>query len=489
MTKRICSIALMLCVLFCSHSSAAPPQAETIYHAVIIMGQKVGYTTETITHTPEKVITAGRMHLVLKRGDVELPMTFHKKVEETPAGKLLRFEVIEQAGLLKKSTVGVMGDNGKLEVTTIMAGQEKKVTIDYPEGALMSHGEDLARKKQGLKPGTSYQLLLFMTDSLTAHKVDVTIERKEQIDLFGRLVEATRAKEVMHVPQAEIVATIHYDDNYTGLRAEAPMVGMMFTMIACDKAFALSKAKSSVDFLDALMVTSPKPIPLAAKKVILTLKPKTDKKVTIPETAAQKVEGGDEGTITVTVERPPLGGAQARPYSGNNDAALAALKPTPYVQSDAKPIAEKAKEVVRSTSSAAEAANTLAAWVGRHINTKDLSVGQASALEVFKSKTGDCSEHAVLLAALCRAAGIPARLASGLMYAPSYHGRENVFVGHQWTQVYVSDKWVDIDATLPSPHYTASRITLSTDLGDDTGWWVLLNSLGSFEIVDVEVAD
>ena len=40
----------------------------------------------------------------------------------------------------------------------------------------------------------------------------------------------------------------------------------------------------------------------------------------------------------------------------------------------------------------------------------------ATAAEVARSREGDCTEHAVLLAALARARGIPARVAMGLVY-------------------------------------------------------------------------
>jgi len=63
-------------------------------------------------------------------------------------------------------------------------------------------------------------------------------------------------------------------------------------------------------------------------------------------------------------------------------------------------------------------------FVGDHIDEKNLSIGYASALEVAQSKQGDCSEHAVLAAAICRAAGIPARVATGLVYVEEFMARK-----------------------------------------------------------------
>ena len=57
---------------------------------------------------------------------------------------------------------------------------------------------------------------------------------------------------------------------------------------------------------------------------------------------------------------------------------------------------------------------------------------------------GDCSEHAVLLAATCRARGIPARVAIGLLYS----AEDQAFQYHMWNEVWIKDRWIPLDATL-----------------------------------------
>ena len=83
--------------------------------------------------------------------------------------------------------------------------------------------------------------------------------------------------------------------------------------------------------------------------------------------------------------------------------------------------------------------------VRSHINRKDLMKGDASALETFRSRQGDCTEHATLLCAALRIAGIPARIEVGLVYAPDYGG----WVGHAWNQAYVGGRWVHLDSAYP----------------------------------------
>ena len=54
--------------------------------------------------------------------------------------------------------------------------------------------------------------------------------------------------------------------------------------------------------------------------------------------------------------------------------------------------------------------------VHTHISSKHLSTAYASASETARTGSGDCTEHAVLLAALLKARGIPARVCHGLVY-------------------------------------------------------------------------
>jgi transglutaminase-like putative cysteine protease len=67
-----------------------------------------------------------------------------------------------------------------------------------------------------------------------------------------------------------------------------------------------------------------------------------------------------------------------------------------------------------------------------------------SALDTLESRVGDCNEHAVLLAALARAAGIPAEVEAGLVWL---RGR---FYYHAWNALYLRDRggWITADAVL-----------------------------------------
>ncbi|MEO7993361.1 MAG: transglutaminase domain-containing protein [bacterium] len=117
-----------------------------------------------------------------------------------------------------------------------------------------------------------------------------------------------------------------------------------------------------------------------------------------------------------------------------------------YVQPDNPEIQAQAKAILVGVAPKddTERAYQIARWVHENL-LKCLVPMTPNAVEVLESKRGDCGEHAVLTAALCRAAGIPAKVNYGLVYTPHY-GAGYFF--HAWNSVYLKDRWVEIDATL-----------------------------------------
>ena len=159
-------------------------------------------------------------------------------------------------------------------------------------------------------------------------------------------------------------------------------------------------------------------------------------------------------------------------------------QPNDWLQSDAPEIVALARKGAAGAKSPREQMQQLESFVRQFIRTKDLSIGYASALEVAKRPEGDCTEHAVLLAALGRALGIPTRVVDGLAYVDSYAGRQHVFVPHAWTQAYVDGHWQSFDAALAG--FDAGHVVLSYGDGDPWRFFAAFNTLGRIRIDAVE---
>ena len=105
-----------------------------------------------------------------------------------------------------------------------------------------------------------------------------------------------------------------------------------------------------------------------------------------------------------------------------------------------------AKQAIGDVKKPYSIADRLRKYVTKIIKEKNLNIGFASASEVCRNKEGDCSEHAVLLAALGRVHKLPSRIVIGLVYVPWFAGTADVFGFHMWTQFFIDGKWVDFDA-------------------------------------------
>jgi hypothetical protein len=173
----------------------------------------------------------------------------------------------------------------------------------------------------------------------------------------------------------------------------------------------------------------------------------------------QKVLAVEDDVVTLEVARNVLNKEKA------SDAQRRAyLRSDRYIQSDHPDIRAVADSIAASTpveksDGAAETfVREVSAWVNGHIRTKSYGQGFASALDVLRTREGDCTEHAVLLAALLRAGGVPARTAVGLVYSGG------ALIGHMWTEAYV-DYWRSVDALDPDNNPVRIRIAVSSDEG------------------------
>ncbi len=109
--------------------------------------------------------------------------------------------------------------------------------------------------------------------------------------------------------------------------------------------------------------------------------------------------------------------------------------------------AAKAVAGLLATASDWDKAVAVERWVNANMKAFEFSQAMATADNVAKTLSGDCTEYAMLAAAMCRAVGVPSRTALGVVYAPGKDGKP-FLAYHMWTEVYAGEQWVPIDATL-----------------------------------------
>ncbi|MFO0872977.1 MAG: transglutaminase domain-containing protein [Phycisphaerales bacterium] len=263
---------------------------------------------------------------------------------------------------------------------------------------------------------------------------------------------------------------------------------------------------ASPDVLSSTMVQLPRPIPdsLRSSSATYRLSATEGDLPDLPSAGAQRFERVDAGhAIVRELKNEPL------PASAAEIADSAFRAPSPMIDFDDDRVKAILADALKGHEAAfaAETAERLRAYVNRFIRTKGLATAFATAGETARSREGDCSEHAVLLCALLRGAGVPARVAVGLVYADDFAGKRNVFAWHMWTQALIPEQtespaqgappaprsfWVDFDATLPGAtrFHAAHILTGATALAEgamDPQLAAIVPLLGKLRIEVVEV--
>lgn len=457
---------------------------ETQYCALLMDNQKIGYTIHIRAVEGTKVTTTEKMSMTIGRGPTAMTIKAVEKCIETLQGKPIAFESVMDITGTSQKTSGRFNDKGKIEITTQAAGVQNSQLIDYPQDAIMAEGIRLLQIKMGLEEGTSYKTSIFSPSLLSVIPAQINVKAKTPIDLFGRVTQLTKVEVILQAPGASITTTSYVDSELRSLKTVMPAMGMIIQMVACDKAFALSENANVVDFIDKLLVKSPVELKDIANKKSITycLVAKDGKKLEIPAGDNQQIQQVKPSVVNVTVKPLEAAKDEPFPYKGTDPVALEALKPTQYVQSSHKEIADLARHAVTGAQNSAQAVKQIESFVAGYITEKDLSVGYGSALDVARSRQGDCSEHAVLTTAMCRAVGIPARIVCGLVYVDEFMDKKNVFGGHAWAEAFIAGKWIAIDATRAPTGFSPAHIKLTTGNGDPADFFAMTNTLGRFKI-------
>ena len=162
----------------------------------------------------------------------------------------------------------------------------------------------------------------------------------------------------------------------------------------------------------------------------------------IPATCFQKK---GNGTLTVSSDA-----AECKNLPEPSD-----TQPNIIEDSNNPEIIRAAQKIVLGAPNQREMVKRIAKFVYKHISNKNYNHGNMSAGEVLRSKSGDCTEHSALFAALSRAAGIPAKMVYGVVL-----NSKGVFFFHNWNEVFADGIWISVDSTFNMEEADSSRITL-----------------------------
>ena len=257
--------------------------------------------------------------------------------------------------------------------------------------------------------------------------------------------------------------------------------------IIMPKTEALSPVNEVPELMVSLFVEPNKPIAKNASKLTMRVKTKDGSKITLPSVGMQTVILNEDGTATVSVDLSAPSIATEKELA--DESYLAASAICDDTDEAVIAIAKDALAGLPEEASTSNRALALRTKVSKHINEKNMSTAFASASQTARSKKGDCSEHAVLLCGVLRAADIPSRGVMGMVYVPNLGGPNGVFGWHMWSQALIDGKWVDLDATLDSPYSVGHIATITSALSDEDFGAEMSSIIATIGNLEVEIVD
>jgi hypothetical protein len=469
------------------------PMEESIIHesglileewlTVSFLGAKIGYV-----HTVIKEIKEGG-HLLETRAVMKLKVA--EEIQITSLSEEAFFdEKMELKGFYYRQTIGNQGLEvtgkpaaGGLELKTRPTGGEEKTTIlerEEPIFPISSLGLILFHR--GVQEGKKYKLSALLEPLLTVVPVEITVGPMESVDLNGEKKEGFR----ITAAYGGFTSTSWVEESGLTIK-EVSAEGFESFRVTEEEAlsFDAEGLVTAERFLMATRIRSDRP--LEDFQLITGMTVRLEGFPTgffPPEGAFQRVveqqeyldnAGIPRNRISLEILKPSPLGVNGR--GGGRD-HMGYLQDHPFLQCSHDSIARLASELTGEPEGNWEKASAVKKWV--HGNLKKEMVDSFSALQALESGGGECQAHANLMTAICRAAGIPARVVAGIVWTDQWQG----FFYHAWVEIWDEGTWYPMDPTLGRE--TATHIKLMDD-----GWsdqWRLIGVIARLKISVTETS-
>ncbi|NNG00510.1 MAG: transglutaminase domain-containing protein [Desulfobacteraceae bacterium] len=368
------------------------------------------------------------------------------------------------SGLFEFEATGKMTEN-RLDMITRTAGVEKTTTLEIDERVFFSAGLADALMAKGLQPSNALTGRLFDPSAMTHIPFTATVLGDEIVDIAEVPTPATKiAIDVKGLRQFAWISG-------TGeVIKEQGLLGMTLEKTTRNRALSGHNIKASEDLTQiASIAVDPitQPVNSLSRLVV-----KIDG-VELDEQSVTNERQSLQGDI-ITIDLEMLSAIRSIPVAENSFAPEMKvwLESTPFIQSN-HPLLQ---EVVRQTTDADDTplgkVEKLMQWIKDNIEKKPV-LSLPDAISTLKNRQGDCNEHAMLMAAMARAANIPARVETGIVYMK---GR---FYYHAWNMVYVGD-WLAVDTALDQIPADVTHVRLSS--GNEDGHLDLLRMIGNVKL-------
>lgn len=460
-------------LVFSSAQTQAEAETETIseiWMGIYMNGVKIGYSfssesrftkdgrtyTRSIQESLMRVTRLGGNPVEIATRQSALFDASENPLETVLTTKLSASETVIKAEVKPGKIVFRSGDR----ITKV---------LPYTDKFYLGVPLDEIVKKDGLIPGKKYTFK--MLEPLTQSFVDVSFNviGKEPLLILGEKRELWHVRSEM-TQMMPIVMDEWIDEQGEVWKSVSQASFLNTVSIRMPKDLAMELSDENLDIAFSVLIESNVRFPAPQQVQSVTFKVSG-----IPISRLESFPFDGE-TMTLKSKREDHAVIQTHSLIFSEEKAinlpirkaefLKYLEPTTFCQADDSDIVEVARSIVGDETNSWAAAKRIAQWVNREMSP-NYDVGFASAREIMRNREGDCTEHTVIMVTLCRAVGIPARAAVGVMYG------DGIFAYHMWPEVYagrwvgIDPKWLSIDKKTGEYYTDATHVKFGDSVLDE----------------------
>ncbi len=446
------------------------------WRGVYYRGEKIGFTVSQVQATDDgfELQEDGRLQFTLLGAVTPAILRTTARVDRNFQLQTFNFSLDPGTGPMVISG-RLDGLRLSLEIESPSGRRAEVRELKEAPALMLSVGRRLAA--EGLVAGAKRQWTVFDPASMQNAPVMIEIDDREVVAARGlRGIPAFKVQMTF----SGLTSTAWITDTGEIVREESPM-GLITVLETQEQATALSVSdRMRTDMLEASAI-----VPAMGRHTIVESRDVIRLRL--------RLTGGDLSSPDLRGEGQQIDGDLIELVDPRT------LKPAPtppdldqylraeaFIESDAPEIRAAAEKMVEGITGTRARAERLTREINSYVEKRP-TVSLPSALEVLRTRVGDCNEHTVLFVAMARSLGIPARINVGVTYV------RGAFYYHAWPEVYIDEGggqglWLPVDPTFNQFPADATHVRLARGGLDKQAAIIPLVGRAQIDVVDLEVA-
>jgi transglutaminase-like putative cysteine protease len=466
--RAFSSTPLALAADLASYTSSAH------WRGIYYRGDKIGFSVGQTTPRQDgyEIREDARLQMNLVGATTAVRMTSRALVDRAFALRSFSFSLDPGTG--PTHVEGTL-DGLRLDLVIRNSAGERRETRRLAEAPALSLNLPRALAARGLEPGQTHVVSVFDPATLRNTQMTVEVQARELVRAAGRSMPAFRVEGRL----AGVTTRSWITDVGEVVREESPM-GLQVVRETQAQAQALAVPGAvQADMLEASALVPVRPTRIDDPRTVARLRLRIDGLTGLD---AAELSGAGQSNDGATIEVTDARDLTPAPAPGDLERYRGAEV---FLESDAPEIRAEAEKAAAGASSPRLQAERLA----RHVHAiveKRPTVSLPSALEVLRTRIGDCNEHTALYVAMARSLGLPARVAVGLVHL------RGAFYYHAWPEVWVEEPrgrglWLPVDPTLNQFPADATHVRLTRGGLERQAAILGLVGRARLEILDLEL--